>query len=892
MKRYLVIMIVLILKLSSLAAFPSYNIKGWLDPDTHSIAGNLHLEVINDSSQALHELSFFLPANLDTEPNPYISQVWRAKGHLKNFAGSNSYVVGVKVNGQEVPVLYEPIEPTIRKYSLHSAILKVPVNEVEPNQRVTVEMEFVTATPQKRGDKGWNADIHYWTSGWHPVLLNPVTQSVWRALYTAELLVPASVVVASGADSQKELSEGGIYKKVYLKNDYPAYSLPLVAGAGLYVKEESYGHKSIYTYYLPGHEQEAVFAAKSAANILEHYEPKYGSFEKKRLTIVEGSSLREPYSAEGLICLPISFYRYYNTGGPGASDGLLKGLIAKEVARSWFSLPQPLTSTESLWLEEALCNYIANEYFSYHNLDQVPRLIDRLSFSYAQKNKSLNYQENLEQEFLSQVFFKNFDEPLGREYKALKNPQVYDIRIKTRGFLTLQTFASFLGRETMTTLLEEIVRTSRAGKLIDNTSFLALAENVAKRELADIWQRLVFEQFYDDLSITNVKQQKTTQGFEIEATVKSQKKTNWPIEVLWEFTDGSQETTHWILGEETIKISSSIPLKRVTIDPWCMLLDVERINNTYPRKTGFSYETKHILDSTTYSLAPEIKYDPTWDGFEVNTALYFNNRFYNGWSYSLDLLAGLFNTSLGYWQEFSRGKLDAGILSPGLNPEKFWITYHHEVLEYQDIGYTALHLLPKYRHAISWEYLPKKNDYNLQYNLRYDDLIRHGSELTASLDFSQGGSKLTFGGLLLSPSFAYGVWRTAFNVQTSFLEPYYPATTLFNVATEQSGDYAVTIAIDALFPIALGRDLARVGPIFWEDAEGKLFLTSGAAWYNEENPLAHLRTYIGGELDLGFNLANTPFSLAIIYAKELYGNGPGYSSIRISTRFFREKMGK
>lgn len=892
MKRYLVIMIVFILKLSSLATFPSYNIKGWLDPDTHSIAGNLHLEIINDSSNVLQELSFFLPANLDTEPNPYISQIWRAEGHFKNFAGSNSYVVGVKVNGQEVPVLYEPIEPTIRKYSLHSAILKVPVKELEPNHKVSVEMEFVTATPHKRGDRGWNADIHYWTSGWHPILLNPATQTVWRALYTAELLVPASVVVASGADSQKELSEGGIYKKVYLKNDQPAYSLPLVAGSGLYVKEESYGNKAIYTYYLPGHEQEAVFAAKSAASILEHYEPKYGSFEKKRLSIVEGSSFNEPYSAEGLICLPIDFYRYYNAGGPGASDGLLKGLIAKEVAKSWFLLPQSLTSTESLWLEEALCNYIANEYFTCYNLDQVPRLIDRLSFSYVQNNKSLSYQENLEQEFLSQVFFKNFDEPLGREYSALKNPQVYDIRIRTRGFLTLQTLASFLGRETMTTLLEEVVRTSREEKLIDNTSFLALAEKVTKKDLADIWQRLVFEQFYDDLSITHVKQQKTAQGFEIEAKVKSQEKVNWPIEVLWEFTDGSQVKTYWVLGQETINISSSLPLKSVTIDPWCLLLDVERINNTYPRKTGFSHETKHILDSTTYSLAPEIKYDPKLDSFEVVTALRFNNRFYNGWSYSLNLLAGQFNTSLGYWQEFSQGKLAAGVLSPGKNPEKFWLTYQHEVREYQDIGYTALHLLPQYHHSINWEYLPRKNDYNLQYNLRYDGLLQYGGELTASLDFSQGGSKLTFGGLLLNPSFAYGVWRTAFNVQSSFLEPYYPATTLFNVGTEQSGDYAVTLIVDALIPIVLGRDLARVGPIFWEDTEGRLFLTSGAAWYNEENPLAHLRTYVGGELNLGFNLANKPFSLAVIYAKELYGNGQDYSSIRISTRFFREKMGK
>src|SRR5690606_6983441 len=123
-------------------------------------------------------------------------------------------------------------------------------------------------------------------------------------------------------------------------------------------------------------------------------------------------------------------------------------------------------------------------------------------------------------------------------------------------------------------------------------------------------------------------------GYLIKAEIDSQEIIDWPVEILWEFADGSKRSTYANPLDKEAVISSKESLKRVTIDPQRLVLDVERLNNTYPRKTEYGLGSKYTLDSTRYSIVPFVWLNPENSVLETGTTLLFDNRFYNGYSYT------------------------------------------------------------------------------------------------------------------------------------------------------------------------------------------------------------------------------------------------------------------
>ena len=891
MKKILKITLWLLLTVAACGMWPEYQLQSWIDPDTHTIAGTMWLHFQNNQGKPLEELTFFLPANLDTEPNPFLSQIWRSQGYLKKFDSSHTYVVNVKVNGEDVAFVYEPFPAIIKKYSLESVLLKVPLKGLLPNESLELELRFLTKIPHRHGDKGWSKEIIYWMCGFHPLLLDPQNNCLLPAFYSADILVPASLVVATNADYQSEKSAGGIYKKVSLKNDTPSLDLALVAGSGLYVKEDQFQGIDIYTYYQKGHEKEAVFASKTAIDVLAYYNSCYGTYDRKRLLIVEGSSLENAYSATGLICLPQDFYRYYNAGGPSSFDGLLQGQIAKELAKSWINLGYDLFSPRSAWLEEALRHYMAADYFSQKGLAEQKKLTDRFFFSFKDPTISWDYHENLEMEFLEHIFFSNKDEPLLRSYVQLEHPEVYEKRLETRGYLTLRTLASFLGKTTFQKLLREISLQSKAGFRIDNEMFVSLATKLSGKSVTDFWQNWVDKAQYEDLEIKTIKQEKIEGEYKITAYLNSKQAVDWPVEMLWEFIDGSSIITEIDPLTEAV-IYSLKPLKRATIDPERLILDIERLNNTYPQKTEVGLGKKQSLDSTRLSIEPLLRINETQDALETGITLQFNNRFYSGWAFSR-LHSGLKPySSLSFYNNFPNGKIILEILSPSISPEKFSFFYQAQQKAISNIGYTAKHHINRFSESLCLDYYPKIQDYNLCFGLEYDALLFSGGKLNGLLELNKKGGKLSFGGDLLKTSLANGVFKTSLNVQSTFCEPLNKAITNLKFLPEQSGDYAVTILLENSTPIVLDKELAKIGPLIWEDAEAKCFLASIVAWQKGENPLSKFTAYLGADFNIGFNFYTKPFALSVVYAKDLLGQRKDYSSIRFSTRFYREVLGK
>jgi hypothetical protein len=108
---------------------------------------------------------------------------------------------------------------------------------------------------------------------------------------------------------------------------------------------------------------------------------------------------------------------------------------------------------------------------------------------------------------------------------------------------------------------------------------------------------------------------------------------------------------------------------------------------------------------------------------------------------------------------------------------------------------------------------------------------------------------------------------------------------------EKTGDHALTFSASLSVPLILDKELFAIGPLVWEDAEGRLSVVAGNAWQKGSFALKATQAYLKGELLLGFNFLAKPFAVRISMARDLLGPNV-YSYISLSSRFYREVLGK
>ena len=146
-------------------AAPQVVIQGFLDPDTSTIAGTEKIQLTNTGESPLTEIVFLLPANLGSEPNHYLSELFGSKGYYKNFDSSHTYVSGVRVNGKPAEFSLEEGPSVLQTYSLDSVKLIVQLGEILPREETSVEIDFLTKIPYKRGDFGLSANGIFYLNG-------------------------------------------------------------------------------------------------------------------------------------------------------------------------------------------------------------------------------------------------------------------------------------------------------------------------------------------------------------------------------------------------------------------------------------------------------------------------------------------------------------------------------------------------------------------------------------------------------------------------------------------------------------------------------------------------------------------------------------------------------
>ncbi len=366
---------------------------------------------------------FSLLANLDSQPNPYVSSRQQDAIYPYGFDTSRISVLAVEIitgdRAEAVPFRLLAMPPSWQTYSLDGTVLAVELPITESGSSVTLRCHFITDIPRTTlGDQAITDGILTWRFGWFPMLFPEQSQIVERegvmgyegkdslplvfpwVRLSATITVPAGSQLIVGTDhmeafenayvnanananssssessgsserssdstsagSEAEISQDAQTHSYIVQNDSPSRSLALTVGAE-YTSYRLASTTNIEVFYLPHHEGTARLIATLAVDILADYISRYGPYPRSSLTIVENPTPHgQAFAADGIVWLSSRFFTHRDVLFPGALDRIIEYVLAHEIAHQWVGLGTGIDLDAEAWLSEGLAQYLSVRYF-------------------------------------------------------------------------------------------------------------------------------------------------------------------------------------------------------------------------------------------------------------------------------------------------------------------------------------------------------------------------------------------------------------------------------------------------------------------------------------------------------------------------------------------------
>ena len=626
----MVLMVLMIVVVGVAASEPHVHLDVQVDAESRALEGVYEIRFTPESETTY----FSLLANLDAEPNPYLSA--RAQDALYPFGFEPSRLTILSVeqltesDAVAVPYRLLAMPPAWQTYSLDDAVLAVDVTPSADETEVTLRCRFVTEIPRTtRGDGGMTDEILTWRFGWFPILLPESSQIVerdgvvgyagretfplvfpWMRL-SATFSFPAELTLITGADVTDEASNDvEDMRTVTVDNDSPSRSLAFTLG-------EAYEHyrleaaATVDVFYLPTHERQARVLATQVLEILADYSARYGPYPRTSLTLVENpSSDGQAFAADGIVWLSSRFFTHQDLLFPGALSRVTEYVLAHEIAHQWVGLGTGIDLDAEAWLSEGLAQYLSVQYFESRYGASGPNLFDEQAPGLVREIVERQWGFfNLREHFVEfpylQTLRAGFDEELIKPTEHVQFGNAETVRLYDKGYLVARALAAKVGIDVFERALTQAIADRRAD-LLDVRDFQAALESASGQSLdaffahwvfgagtADYAVRILERTVEDGIHTTFVRVTRNggaVQPVNVEATMRS---------------EGTARLT-WDGAETSADLEFTTPSRvvEVTIDPDHMLPDVDRLNNHAPvRIVGAA--SKNVFPLDAYVLAPD-----------------------------------------------------------------------------------------------------------------------------------------------------------------------------------------------------------------------------------------------------------------------------------------------
>ncbi|PMQ02326.1 MAG: hypothetical protein CBR30_01345 [Dictyoglomus sp. NZ13-RE01] len=630
MKKLVYIIFFIFLIVPAYAQVSNYRIFAQLNPQSYLISGYVEVDYYNNTSQELKEIYFYLPANLLKEKNPHINPVLQDPNYVGGFDPGYTEVKNVfDKDGIPLNYSYEKGKILFSNYSLEDNYLKVILPyPLLPGKSFTLKILFSTKFPRAYfGDNSFAKDSFVWRFGWFPQELY-FSDGEWdkggrlvSCNFSVELLVPKNYKVALGVDEQKEEITDDSWKKVVGINYGPRRSLPIAISPNYQVyKFPSQRDPEILVYFYPGREYKARILATYAREIMDKYISLYGPSGHKRVVIVEGQI--EGYwgmTADGLIILGNSIFYSSDLFTPFLLERINEWLLAHEIAHLWWGIGVGADFDAENWLSEAFAQYSSIYYFEEKygskggNL--IPDLGDDYFLEYLKDNVlgEWNLRESqVELPYLLSVKDK-WDEPIVKDYwNSIYNG--YETKVYGKAYLLLRALAFEIGEEKFNNVLKLFFERYK-GKLATTKDFESILEEVTHKDFSGFFNTWFYSTATIDWQVLDFSSYPTLDGWNTKIHIRREGEGILPVEILLVLENGEEVKDIYYGNEKDVNLNYQTKSKvvRVLLDPDSKIPDINRLNNSMPRKIIYTSKRVIPLDAYViyYDLIPSFFIDLT-----------------------------------------------------------------------------------------------------------------------------------------------------------------------------------------------------------------------------------------------------------------------------------------
>ncbi len=559
---------------------PSYRISAELDTQQKTLAATEVLSWRNPGPSPVDHMV------LHIYPNRRYSQeeqdfMFRYGGYFKinpypeGFPEKTMDVISVRQQGRGLDYEISGEEATL-------LTVKLP-HPLKKGETAEVEIRFKLFLPHAYGRYGWHENIIK-LSRWYPILA-VYEKEGWNenpffpfhrpffsesSLYDVELTAPADqVVIHTGRKTGEERL--GAVKKYRLKTDLPVREFTLALSEDYLLKEDRFGDVRIKSYYLPGDEDAALLAISDVKDLMGFYSELFGPSPYKEFSL---APVHLGYGGEQMGQMAFIDTRVYRL--PKFLDKYFDFLISHETGHLWFYNLVGMNEYTQMWLEEGTNAYFNNEYLyskygedadiltypDWFNGGSV--LLPRFTFKQTRMFRYLMLERS------------GWDHPVVDKLSSFQEPTSIFSITYGKGSRIVGMLEAVIGPETFRKVFQRIFK-EYCFKNLELQDFIRICEEESGQDLSMFFEQWLYKAGRYDYAVAGVSGQNII--------LKNLGDIEMPAPVKVTFADQSTRTFIWDgqQKEQSIPMEGPAPIERVSIDPEETLLDVDRVDNQWPR---------------------------------------------------------------------------------------------------------------------------------------------------------------------------------------------------------------------------------------------------------------------------------------------------------------------
>lgn len=560
---------------------PEYRITAEVDAAAKTITAEQSVTFTHENDGELRELYFYIYPNREYTPQEK-DFMMRFAGYFKvnpypdGFDSGDMDVSSVKAGNKDCHFSVEGKDKTWLK-----VVLPQPLREGES---VTVDMLFRVRVPHAYGRFGWHETILK-ASRWHP-LLAVRDEKGWRlapfypfhrpffseaSRYSVELTVPQDEVVIHSGYRVEEAPLPGHRKKVSLRTDLPVREFTFAMSPDYQWVEGEYEGIALKSFYLPGDSARAQEALDNVKDAMGFYTRLFGPYPYKEFSI---APVHLGYGGEQMSNLIFIDTRVYRL--PQMLSRYFDFLISHETGHQWFYNLVGIDEYNQMWLEEGvnsffITKYLEDKYGRDAGVVVFPEWLEgwewvfpKLTFRTARDFRYKN------------ITRTGLDSPVVRELSSFQEPSTIFALAYGKGSRIVGMLKYVLGEEAFGRVFKRIFEEHRFGNL-DVDDLKRIAEEESGKDLEGFFNDWLYSAKVCDYAVNAVRDNRIL--------IDKKWGIAMPLEVAVDFKDGTQKKYVWDdKNSGELVLDGMPPIARVRLDPREEILDIDRVNNVWPRQ--------------------------------------------------------------------------------------------------------------------------------------------------------------------------------------------------------------------------------------------------------------------------------------------------------------------